>query len=156
MRRSVVALSVFVVVGCAVTWARRNLVLVNVVGLSMKPTLNDGDRILVRRCKVSGLRRGDIAVLAGPGVTPRGVVALPPCPGLHVKRIVALPGDPMPGGVPGADDNDRVPADGVVAFGDNVGADSRDWGPYQNDGVLGRCVWRISRSGGQPERAQYW
>lgn len=161
MRRGLVRLFVLVLVGLGAVWVRRNLVLVNVVGLSMEPTLCDGDRVLVRRCGVSRLRRGDIAILAGPDVAPYGM-ASPPCPGWHVKRIVALPGAPMPAGVPGADDAGSVPADGVVAFGDNVGADSRHWGPYDAAGVLGRFVCRISKSSGRrdvgpvPGRGELW
>lgn len=154
MRQGLAGLFVLVLVGFAARWVRRNLVLVRVVGLSMEPTLRHGDRILVRRCGVAGLRRGDVAILAGPDVTPRGM-ASPPCPGWHVKRIVALPGDLIPAGVPGADDAGQVPADGVVAFGDNFGADSHHFGPYRTMGVLGRFVCRVLRSRGRATSTRY-
>ncbi|MFC9440467.1 S26 family signal peptidase [Nocardia sp. NPDC057030] len=125
--------------------ARRMLVLVNVTGASMEPTLRDGDRILVRRRGPGGLRRGRIVVLMAPAA------AQGPdwqCPGWHVKRVVALPGDPLPADVPAPDGTGLVPRDSVVVFGDNpFGGDSRNWGPYRVDGFVGTLVCRTRTAG---------
>ncbi|RDI69253.1 S26 family signal peptidase [Nocardia pseudobrasiliensis] len=129
----------------AIFAARRILVLVNVTGVSMEPTLRDGDRILVRRHGPTGLRRGRVVVLPAPEAA-RG--PLWQCPGWHVKRVVALPGDPLPAEVPATDDSGLVPRDSVVVFGDNpFGGDSRNWGPYGTDGFVGTLVCRTRASG---------
>lgn len=138
-------MSLATALGFALVWARRRLVLVSVTGASMEPTLIDGDRILVRRRGVGELVRGDIAVLAAPAAAQSDPVSLI-CPGWHLKRVAALPGDPMPTGVPGSDGTGLVPLGGVVAFGDNLkGSDSRHWGPYPAEGVLGTFVCRVWR-----------
>ncbi|MGI5130299.1 signal peptidase I [Pseudonocardia sp. CA-107938] len=137
-----------VVAGAVVLAARRTLVVVNVSGTSMEPTLRNGDRILVRRRRPEQVRRGEITVLAAPEA------ATAPewqCATWHVKRVVALPGDPVPAGVPVP--ADRVPAGSVVALGDNdVGGDSRTWGPYRADGVVGTYVLRLRT--GTPSRTR--
>lgn len=126
--------------------ARRVVVLVNVIGASMEPTLHHGDRILVRRHEPRPLRRGDIAVLAAPAAAQ----AEWQCRDWHVKRVAALPGDlmaddiPMPDGMPepkGAGMR-RVPDGTIVMLSDNpAGRDSRTWGPYPEDGLLGTLLW---------------
>jgi len=146
MRASVAALFAAAVFTGAVFAARRALVLVRVNGTSMEPTLCDGDRILVRRRKPAELRRGHIAVLLAPEAAQGRDWQ---CPGWHVKRVVALPGDPLPADVPAADDTGLVPADSVVVLGDNpFGGDSRNWGPYRADGLVGTFVCRTWTSGG--------
>ncbi|PXX71663.1 signal peptidase I [Nocardia tenerifensis] len=126
----------------AIFAARRKLVLVNVTGASMEPTLRDGDRILVRRRGPAALRRGQIVVLMAPEAAQGPQWQ---CPGWHVKRVVALAGDPLPADVPPADETGLVPRDSVVVFGDNpFGGDSRDWGPYRVDGLVGTLVCRTS------------
>ncbi|GAB2687241.1 S26 family signal peptidase [Nocardia thraciensis] len=125
---------------------RRALVSVHVTGASMEPTLWDGDRVLVRRRKPADLRRGHIAVMRAPD-TAQGTDWQ--CLDWHVKRVVALPGDPMPAGVPVTDDTGVVPVGSVVMFGDNpFGADSRNWGPYPIDGLVGTFVCRTWTNGG--------
>ncbi|MFC4947012.1 S26 family signal peptidase [Pseudonocardia sp. GCM10023141] len=140
MRAPFVAVAALVALAAAARLARRSLVLVSVIGDSMEPTLFDGDRILVRRRLPAALRRGDIAVLAGPD--------LPPVPGLdppawQVKRIVALAGDPAPVDIPMPDGAVTVPAGTVVVLGDNpAGGDSRQLGPYPAGGLVGTFVCR--------------
>jgi signal peptidase I len=141
MRGRVAALLATAGVAVMVIAARRTLVVVNVSGASMEPNLHDGDRILVRRRRVEQVRRGEIAVLAAPEA------ATAPewqCGTWHVKRVAALPGDPVPDGVPMPFGAARVPAGSVVALGDNEeGGDSRTWGPYRADGIVGTQLLRL-------------
>jgi signal peptidase I len=71
---AVVVLAAVVLAGvlCVIALGRRFMV-VTVAGPSMAPTLRDGDRVLVRRCTVGSVRRGDIVVLLGPRTPGRGV-----------------------------------------------------------------------------------
>jgi signal peptidase I len=141
MRGGVAALLVTAGAAAVLMAARRTLVVVNVSGASMEPTLRDGDRILVRRRRAAQVRRGEITVLAAPEA------ATAPewqCATWHVKRVSALPGDPVPDGVPMPFPTDRIPAGSVVALGDNdEGGDSRTWGPYRADGVVGTYLLRL-------------
>lgn len=142
MREKVaVALLAVAGVGVAVAAARRTLLVVNVSGASMEPTLHDGDRILVRRRRADQVRRGEITVLAAPAA------ATSPqwqCGTWHVKRVAALAGDPVPAGVPMSGSADRVPPGSVVALGDNhQSGDSRTWGPYAASGVVGTYLLRL-------------
>ncbi|TMR93316.1 S26 family signal peptidase [Nonomuraea basaltis] len=50
--------------------ARRRYVVVTVEGTSMVPTLNDGDRVLVRRRRIDQVSRGDVIVLKPPPSQP--------------------------------------------------------------------------------------
>lgn len=136
----VTALSAAAVVG-GLAWVRRNLILVTVSGLSMAPTLRDGDRVLVLRRAAPRLTVGDVVVLAPPEDPDSGLLR---GFGHHLKRVVALPGDPMPagiaGGVPGPG-GDRVPPEHLIVLSDNpIGIDSRNWGPYPAGGVIGVAV----------------
>lgn len=126
-------------------YARRRLIVVVVEGRSMEPTLHDGDRLLVRRCRLNGIRRGDVVILDPPGARPGADgVWRKPVSGRQVKRVAALPGQPVPAGVGSA--SPVVPAGSVVVLSDNagVGVDSRVWGPYPAGGVLGVVVRRIA------------
>jgi len=122
-------------------WVRRRYTAVTVGGLSMQPTLHDGDRVLVRRIRPGRLRVGDVVVarLGQPG--PGGDHWL-------VKRIVALPGDPMPASVRRRVDRPVVPAGGLILLGDNpaVSRDSRTLGLFDAAALLGRVERTLSRS----------
>lgn len=153
--RGVGGLALLVVLVGAVGWLRRNLLVVQVSGASMAPTLKDRNRILVRRCPIDRIQRGDIVVLASG----------PPRHYWLVKRVVALAGDPMPAGVPDgpargsasvgqiyqvAEDPmspigiRRVPEGTVVVIGDGpMSWDSRNTGPYPEKAVIGRLVCRL-------------
>ncbi|MBN6057484.1 hypothetical protein JYK22_36510, partial [Nonomuraea sp. RK-328] len=129
--------------------ARRRYVVVTVEGVSMAPTLDDGDRILVRRRSLDQVSRGDVVVLE-PTPDPTGVI-LPGPPGpdgrrWNIKRAVALPGDPVPPDVP-VEGVDRVPAGALVVYGDNERSfDSRQRGFFHADRLLGVALRRLGGS----------
>jgi signal peptidase I len=118
---------------------RRRLVVVTVDGSSMWPTYSPGDRLLIRRTRIDQVRRGDV------------VIATRPEPGLPagwqreliVKRAVAVAGDPVPSGVPVAEE--IVPEGQVVLIGDNPagGYDSRTTGYFATGALLGVVIRRI-------------
>ena len=96
---------------------------VTVVGDSMAPGLQPGDRLLVRKAsrrrrRVPALRAGDIVVANDPRQPARALV----------KRVAAAEGSL------------------VWLVGDNPGhsTDSRDFGPVPLDSVLGRAIYRYS------------
>jgi signal peptidase I len=134
--------------------ARMAFVVVTVVGPSMAPTLDDGDRVLVARRWARGVRRGDV-VAARMVWTPPG----PPAPGPFgvvpswvVKRAVALGGDRLPPLEPSpigvrVPFGDTVPPGAVFLVGDNPGAsgDSRAWGPVPAGEVVGVVVRHLPR-----------
>lgn len=121
---------------------RRSLVVVCVEGVSMEPTLRDGDRVLVRRARLDQVRRGEVVVLA------------PPPPAMKdtpwvIKRAVAVPGDPVPRvKVPALRTvhDAQVPPDRLVALGDNAGHsyDSRKAGYFAGSGLLGIVVRKLA------------
>lgn len=127
-------------------WVRRRYVVVTVEGTSMVPTLNDGDRVLVRRRRIDQVSRGDVVVLEPPQAPAKHDILEPP-PGpdgrrWNIKRAVALPGDPVP---PGIDDTvTRVPAGALVVYGDNPSSlDSRQRGFFAADQLLGVALRRL-------------
>jgi signal peptidase I len=135
--------------------ARMRLVAVTVDGWSMEPTLRDGDRVLVLRRKLRRVRRGSVVVVERPepGVGWSRLRA----PKWHldgrswyVKRAVAIPGDPVPGSVApvvGAEPQSVVPPDSLVLIGDGVSSsDSRRWGYFPADRLLGVVVARLPRA----------
>ncbi|BEL05297.1 S26 family signal peptidase [Actinoplanes sichuanensis] len=124
-------LSVAGVVGCLGVLLRRRLLLVTVEGVSMEPTYRPGDRLLVRRTGLAGVRRGAAVVFAAPPGTDLRFM---------VKRAAALPGDPVPAGIPVADT--VVPAGHLVILGDNSArsADSRTMGFLPAGDVVGVVV----------------
>lgn len=121
---------------------------VTVVGLSMQPTYQPGDRVLVRRGVVPP--RGGVVVVEMP-CTERRSWDRPPA-GLGskqnlvterrwlVKRVAGEPGDPW---VQASGNEGRVPSRHLLLLGDNaqVSFDSRQMGPFPVDRVLG-AVWR--------------
>ncbi|MEO3798535.1 S26 family signal peptidase [Nonomuraea sp. B1E8] len=122
---------------------RRRIVVVTVTGISMTPTIQPGNRLLVRRCGIAGLKIGDIVVLEPPQpYIPDEVtqlVPMPPQPRWNVKRVAALPGDPIPAQARAATGAVRtVPAGSLIVLGDNgEGRDSRQVGLYPADRILG-------------------
>jgi signal peptidase I len=87
-------------------------------GLSMAPTLHDGDRVLVRRTRK--VRRRDIVLIAMPA-------------GWILKRVAGLPGDA------------GVPPDAYYVLGDNADAsiDSREFGCVPAAWIYGVVVRRL-------------
>ena len=131
---------------------RQRFVVVTVNGDSMMPTLAPGDRVLVRRARISQLRRGQIAVVEMPGADGDWSMSLRGPAGRRqwmIKRVAALPGDPTPEGCPreAADLPGQLVPDGkLVVLGDNAASshDSRHIGYLPGERLLGIVVRRIA------------
>ena len=135
-------LAVFLVLlgSCAagVVALRRRYVSVHVTGGSMRPTYDDGDRVLVRRMR--RMRVGDVVVVAEPGAEGRWLI----------KRLIARPGDPVPRDrVPALATaaEQAVPAGSVVVLGDGGphSLDSKQFGYLPMASVLGVAVRTLRR-----------
>jgi signal peptidase I len=135
---ALVGLTAFAVLAWAAVALRRRYLVAVVRGSSMEPTLRTGDRLLVRRRTVSGIRGGDVVVF-------RDVFKVSSRNGWAVKRVIAVPGEPVP--------RDRVsalarateavvPAGRLVVLGDNPTAsfDSRQFGYLPAEAVVGAAV----------------
>jgi signal peptidase I len=138
---------VAVVAGTWLRLLRRRLFVVTVRGLSMRPTLQPGDRLLARRVPLARVRVGQVVVVAAPDHL-AGVPWL-------VKRVVALPGDPVPPNVdPGR--ASWVPPDCFLVLGDNaaVSRDSRHLGFLAGGDLLGVVVRRLGTDAGRSTGAR--
>ncbi|GAA1662384.1 hypothetical protein GCM10009765_09790 [Fodinicola feengrottensis] len=126
----------------AIVRTRRRLVVVSVDGASMSPTLESGDRVLVRRRQLDDVRVGDIVVLQSPAEL---VNVLDSTSVWNIKRVVALPGDDVPVGTVPAGNPAVVPAGKLVVIGDGaISSDSRQWGFYAGDRLLGVMIRQMS------------
>jgi signal peptidase I len=127
-----------------VVWLRRRFVSVDVIGISMEPTLRSGQRVLVRRAPLARVHRGQLVVIAPPADLPNRDGSPP----WMVKRAVALPGDPIPAGVPVGTSDGRVPAGHLVVLGDNPARsyDSRAAGLFPAGALLGVVVRILGRA----------
>jgi signal peptidase I len=129
--------------------------------LSMYPTLDEGDRVLVNKLsyKLHDVHRGDLVVFERPPGQPASDIKD------LIKRVVGLPGDEIEArnGVVYIDgkrldepylvdgvvtDNlpdQKVPAGHVWVMGDNRtdSADSRVFGPIDEDTIVGRAFIRV-------------
>jgi signal peptidase I len=129
----------------AMVWTR--LVVVRIWGVSMTPTLQPGDRVLLIRRKGSRVRTGQIVVFQGIRMDTWSRDRLPgPARELWtVKRVAAVAGEPVPAAMaefPGA----VVPPGKLVVLGDGRRSrDSLDWGYLPADRVLGIVVRRLAR-----------
>ncbi len=136
--------------------------------VSMVPTLEVGDRVLVNKVsyKLHDIHRGDVVVFERPpGETNKNIKDL-------IKRVVALPGETVESKDGKVYINDRlleepylpagtvttrltrlvVPTGQVFVMGDNRGnsADSRVFGPINQSLIVGRAfvrIWPVSRLG---------
>lgn len=125
--------------------ARQRYAVVTVHGVSMKPTLRDGDRLLVRRMPLHRVRSGQIVVVKRPVPTDRPMpLRLPEHERWLIKRAAALPGEPVPPEVKPAvaGPGTQVPSDHFVVLGDNAAAsvDSRTYGYIHGECLLGVVV----------------
>ncbi|WP_433219638.1 signal peptidase I [Dactylosporangium sp. CS-047395] len=122
---------------------RRRFLAVTVSGVSMQPTLQPGDRVLVRRAGLGGIRAGQVVVLRDPESDDDAGEDL------MIKRAVAVPGDPVPDiDVTGTAvlDGRTVPPGRMVVLGDNpaFSLDSRRLGFLPGERLLGVVVRRLS------------
>jgi signal peptidase I len=127
--------AVFVALAVLAGWVvvlRRRLLVVTVIGVSMEPTYSSGDRLLVRRSRLKGIRTGQIVVVQVSGAATGDTTA-----GRLVKRAVAVPGDPVPPQIPISDQ--VVPEDRLLVLGDNPAHsdDSRRLGYIPADALIG-------------------
>ena len=133
-------------------WLRARYVIVTVQGRSMRPALNSGDRVLVRRCTVSSLQTGQVIVLERPNRRdgawhwrlPEGRVTARKW---MIKRVAALPGEPVPTPLHDMTTEEHVP-DGLIAvLGDNTAEsiDSRELGFIPAERVLGVALRGMGR-----------
>lgn len=133
--------------------ARWRLRIVTVAGDSMHPTLASGDRLLVRRTRLTRVRVGDIVVV---DLHDPELGDAPPDDGRWlIKRAAATHGDPVPVSVapvlsipPGT----PVPGGFLVVIGDNLAAsyDSRAFGYVSARRVFGVVVRRIGSTSPAP------
>jgi signal peptidase I len=126
-------------------WLRRRLFTVTVRGLSMRPALQPGDRVLARRVPLAAVRAGQIVVVAAPD----GDAGVP----WLIKRVAAVPGDPVPPWLDRARAS-RVPPNCFLILGDNaaVSRDSRHLGFLAAGDLLGVVVRRLGMDAGRTAR----
>lgn len=136
------------VVGLATLIAtiRCQLVVVTVYGRSMQPSLEPGDRVLVRRS--TRLQRQQVAVF-----THRSALEDAE-PVLLIKRVAAVAGDPIPPSVPAQTTSRIVPTGSVVLLGDNQhhSFDSREIGLVPDTQIVGVVIRRLAHKRSHPPR----
>lgn len=134
----------------AVRW---RYTVVTVRGPSMEPDLADGDRVLVRRCGLRHLRRGQLVIFREPEpgqrTRPAWLTGATAANTWVIKRVAALPGDPVPESVrAAAGDADVVPSRSLVVLGSpDFSRDSRHWGCIPAREVLGVGTMRMPLRG---------
>ena len=143
-----VAVASLLMAAAGVLWIQRSFVAVTVKGLSMSPTFETGDRVLVRR-GTRGLRKGRVVVVVRPdietgwGRNPLGDRDVD-ANRWYIKRAVALSGDRWPENL---EKDGVVPAGHVLVIGDHFrSVDSKQHGPCPTHQVLGVVVRRLARS----------
>jgi signal peptidase I len=138
--------------GAALAVIRRRLVIVEVDGISMSPTYEPGDRVLIRRCRLDQVRRGQVVVVQRPDDRAGWSEQAPvdgrlDGRGWYIKRAAAVPGDPVPAAVLGAIGvtEATVPGGKLVVLGDNPRSDdSRRWGYVPAGRLLGVVMRRLA------------
>jgi signal peptidase I len=143
--------------GAVLLWVRRRLTVVTVRGVSMVPTLGEGERVLVRRTPGAAVHTGQLVVFQRPLWSPEHG----PDSRWLIKRVAAQAGDPVPATVRAAvgDHDDRVPPGFLVVLGDNAAhsSDSRRWGYIRTDRVLGVVRRPVRSPGASPaDVARRW
>ncbi len=130
---------------------RSRLVLVDIHGDSMEPTLHDGQRVVASLRPSSPLARGDIVVIKDPTLAGRRLV----------KRVTGLPGDMKPSAMLLRTDETTALiahsgplveiAEGLIYVqGDSPGLDSTVFGPLPKTEVMG--IVRERPSTARPSR----
>jgi len=124
---------------------RGRFLVVTVVGESMQPNYETGDRVIVRRTRLDDVACGDVVVIEEPDAD--GGWTRPAHRGATsgrdwmIKRVVAVPGDPRPDEhLPAAVTPEAsVPAGAFVVRGDNADRsyDSRQLGYFPANRLLG-------------------
>jgi signal peptidase I len=150
----VAAILALLALGSALAVVRRRLVIVRVDGTSMKPTYEPGDRVLIRRCRVDQVRRGQVVVVQRPDERAGWSEQAPvdgrlDGRGWYIKRAAAVPGDPVPAAVLGAigATEATVPGGKLVVLGDNPRSDdSRHWGYVPGERLLGVVMRQLAPS----------
>lgn len=133
-------------------------------GVSMKPTLQDGDRVMVVKPEVlvGQPGRGDVVLIRGENGGPDLIKRVAALPGETVSvrgNTIYVDGEPVPGSntirdTPGFSSfGTTVPPDHVYVLGDNrdQSSDSRSFGPVSTDRVAGEAVvkfWPPNHIGG--------
>lgn len=138
--------------------ATRWLVLIIVEGASMAPAYRPDDRVLVWRRDGRRVGRGQVVVIEQPELG-HGWARLPPPDGdlagrhWYLKRVAAVAGDPVPAEVAPVVASVApavVPPGMLVVLGDaQPSDDSRQWGYFPAERVLGVVVRRLG--GDQPD-----
>ncbi len=129
-------------------------IIVTVKNNSMRPSLEDLDRVLaIRYSSMMRLDRGDV-VLVWPPRIPQDRRFSEVAP--NIKRIIGLPGDaiaiPPAEGQRYPDESERcwswyVPPGHIFVCGDNLenSLDSRTWGPIPATNILAVVVLKLPR-----------
>lgn len=131
------------VAAAALLWMKHRLLIIDVDGISMAPTLRAGERVLVRRVPFRRVQPGHIVLVEGISEGPAGGPERPAGrPRLILKRAAAVAGDPVPAPVAralAAGSGAAVPAGHLVVLGDNpdYSFDSRNFGYLPGDRVVG-------------------
>jgi signal peptidase I len=139
-----------VVIYASIYALRRRIAVVTVTGSSMRPTLDAGDRVLIRRAGTGQLRTGQVVVLETPrrgDADASSLLRWPPAPqrGWTIKRVAALPGELTPASIApgeGGVADSPVPPGKLLVLGDNSSCslDSRLLGYVDVDRVLGSMI----------------
>lgn len=146
--------SISIVCAFLVILLKKLFITVTVKNNSMRPALEDLDRVLaIRYSSMKRLYRGDVVVVWPPRIPQdrRFSEVIP-----NIKRIIGLPGDAIV--IPPAEDqrypdeSERcwscyVPSGHIFVCGDNLenSLDSRTWGPIPATNILAVVVLKLPR-----------
>jgi signal peptidase I len=146
-----VALAGIVALAVGLRVLRRRLAVVAVFGPSMQPALRPGDRVLVRRAQLQGLRAGQIVVVERPQADGTWTTRPPRWPADDrewlIKRVAAVPGDARPQEIAAGPGGSLVPPGVLVVLGDNAARslDSRQFGYIPAERLLGVMLRPLAR-----------